>query len=143
MLVLVDGGNRQAQRFLDLEKEYEIDCVLGLETDTLDRLGVVTQVDLKAHTSPRAWCGSVARACEGLEGSRLQKYPLFSSVRVQGKPLFWWGRQGLEPPHWPARIRTVRTAELLAVGSWSCDDLPCKRGYSDSGRARGFPPRVS
>lgn len=63
-----------------------------METDTFDVLGIPSS-KLKFGNLEKA-CKDVCNLLSGVKGKRLQPYPPYSSIRVDGHPLFWWARNG-------------------------------------------------
>ncbi len=41
MVLLLGEENKQREKYLNLEKEYTFSCLLGVETDTFDYLGIL------------------------------------------------------------------------------------------------------
>ena len=76
--------------FLALEKEYEVEILLGVNTDTGDILGLINSCvpgdvvfDLK----------NISNVCESFVGESEVPYPWFSSKTLKGKPLYEWARE--------------------------------------------------
>jgi tRNA pseudouridine(55) synthase len=101
VLILLSGEKvKEKQKYLGMEKEYEVEIVWGLETDTGDVLGLVTNVSSRVNLNDTA----VEKALHASVGKCLQKYPAYSSRTVNGptldgsgqtsKPLFQWAREG-------------------------------------------------
>ncbi len=84
LLVLVgEEENKRRAEYLELEKEYEVEVLFGVETDSYDVLGKV----ISFH--------DLTPALSSLErGEFDQSYPPYSSQPVNGKPLWWWAREG-------------------------------------------------
>lgn len=93
MLVLVgDEANRDRDKYLGLDKEYEVEVLLGVSTDTYDVLGLAT-------SEPRFYDidvveDEVKEAVKKLSDFSLMTYPPYSSKPVEGKSLFQWAREG-------------------------------------------------
>ncbi len=95
LILLVDEENKKREKYQNLDKEYEFKVLFGLATDTYDLLGIVKT---KPRTSPNAEViineGPIKDYIKNLVGKRKQKYPPFSSYRIDGKPLFQWAKEG-------------------------------------------------
>jgi tRNA pseudouridine55 synthase len=91
MLILEGKECKQRDIYQNLDKTYLFEILFGVETDTFDVLGYVQNVNtLKIDLA------KVHEEIKKLNKQKLsQKYPPFSSKTVQGKPLFWWTRNGL------------------------------------------------
>lgn len=70
--------------FLSFDKTYEFEVLWGIETDTQDILGLVTKANLSS--------GRIDT--KDYVGKHIQKYPAYSSRKVEGKPMFQWAREG-------------------------------------------------
>jgi len=115
LVLLLDERNKSAHEFNHLDKRYEVEVVFGVRTDSFDLLGLSESVALGALTGDDALIESRVRA---LEGTRMQQYPPWSSVRVRGRPAFYWAHRGEIPEGgWPERERTVRAATVIARGA--------------------------
>jgi tRNA pseudouridine55 synthase len=117
LVLLLDERNKSAHEFNHLDKRYEVEVVFGVRTDSFDLLGLAERVELGAldgdgDGAVRAMIEARVRA---LEGTRMQQYPPWSSVRVRGRPAFYWAHRGLVPEGgWPERERTVHAATVLS-----------------------------
>jgi tRNA pseudouridine55 synthase len=93
MIYLRGEAIKSKHEFLGLSKEYEVEILLGVSTDTGDILGMVSGTvlgdvvfDLK----------NVQNICESFVGDMEVPYPWFSSKTLQGKPLYEWAREFAE-----------------------------------------------
>lgn len=122
LVLLLDERNKQAHEFNHLDKRYEVEVVFGVRTDSFDLLGLAESVALSdgARFDDR----SLEACVRALEGTRMQAYPPWSSVRVRGKPAFYWAHRGIVPEGgWPERERTVRSATVIERGTVDGDAL--------------------
>jgi tRNA pseudouridine55 synthase len=90
------------------DKEYEAEVRLGITTDTLDATGTVTAETNADHVS----LGDVEHALEGFRGTILQRPPMHSALRVNGRRLYELARQGVEVDR-EARPVVVHAIEIL------------------------------
>ncbi len=110
LLILVNEENDRQQEHLNLEKEYEAEFVLGIETDTYDVLGRITNTKNVGDISKDI----LEQVFAKYRGPITQSYPPFSSVRVKGKPLFWWALHNkLDEIEIPKTERIITSLELL------------------------------
>jgi tRNA pseudouridine55 synthase len=73
------------------EKKYVARFVLGITTDTLDMEGTrLTEVE-----PPVFDVATISEALSRFRGKIVQKIPLYSSKKIDGKPLYKWVRQGV------------------------------------------------
>ncbi|MFA5838885.1 MAG: hypothetical protein WC849_03035 [Candidatus Paceibacterota bacterium] len=83
LLVVVGEENKKREKYLNLDKEYEFEALLGIKSDTYDILGLVEFVknEQKEKTN-------IETELLKFVGKRKQKYPMFSSKTIKGVPLF-------------------------------------------------------
>ena len=111
--VLIAGvgkGTKELQGFLGCTKTYETVVLFGAETDTYDRVGKVVRKTPYEHITREA----VEKALEKFRGNIMQRPPIFSALRIQGKRLYDYAREGIEPPVEIAK-RPVEVSNLEIV----------------------------
>jgi len=91
LLVLVGDANNEREKYLGLDKEYVVDILWGISTDTGDILGV-PHSPYTSHIKKDGLPKSVF--FEGWVGKQAQKYPAYSSKTVNGVPLWKYAREG-------------------------------------------------
>jgi tRNA pseudouridine55 synthase len=111
LLILAVGREftRQLDLFLNLPKTYLFTWVLGIETDTLDRDGAITQ------TKP--YLGDLDKipgVLEQFKGALNQVPPAFSAKKINGVRAYHLARQGLTPELAPSTIHIhhLETVEI-------------------------------
>ncbi len=96
-----------SQMLLDADKGYEATVQLGVETDTGDAEGK------RIATAPVAVSReAIERALEAFRGEIEQVPPMYSALKVAGKPLYEYARDGIELERAPRRV-TVHALELV------------------------------
>lgn len=80
LLILVGDECKNKEPYLRMDKEYEVEFLLGVKTDTGDLmgLGAITQANDVSDEG-------IAAAIDSLIGRQIQKYPKFSSPGLCGK----------------------------------------------------------
>lgn len=116
LLVLVDEGNYEREKYLTLEKEYKVNVLFGCATDTYDTLGLVSEVcDMEINRT------QLKNVCSNSVGLQRQTYPPYSSKMVKGKPLFWWAREDriheIELPSHDIEVHSVYFSGLKTIGA--------------------------
>lgn len=107
LLVLFGDECKRQERYTALDKEYEIEVLLDIATDTGDVLGV------PSYTGT-SWTGDVGGALRAMRGTHRVPYPAFSSKTVAGKPLFLYALEGtLGTIDTPRHDETIYRIELL------------------------------
>jgi len=93
LLILIGDENRQKKKYEDMSKSYDFEILLGIETDTYDLMGLVKNINSTISLNSEVE-KHIREKLNMLIGTLDQKYPPYSSVRVNGKPLFYWAREG-------------------------------------------------
>jgi tRNA pseudouridine55 synthase len=124
LVVLVGRATRLARYFEHDRKTYRTVLALGEETDTQDAEGKVTErcdvplVDEVVVTS----------ALERFRGEISQLPPMYSAVKVGGRPLYKHARAGVEVERTPRTV-TVHDIRLEALdGCRVTFDVECSKG---------------
>ena len=105
VLLLGVGPATRLLRFLtDLPKTYTTEIVLGVETDTLDDSGAVTET----HDMTGVTVNAVRTAASDLTGAIEQIPPMVSAVKVDGKRLHELAREGKEVEREPRPVTVYR-----------------------------------
>lgn len=118
--VLVAGvgkGTKFLNNFLGCTKAYETVVLFGAETDTYDRVGKVVRRGPYEHITREA----VEKALEQFRGKIMQRPPIFSALKVQGKPMYQYAREGKEIPieiqDRPVEVTDMRIVEWYEPGT--------------------------
>ena len=112
VLPVVLGRATGLVRYMEgYDKEYRVTVRFGIETDTQDRTGTRTggrEPSAEELAGWRADGGAGLRALvDGLVGERMQTPPMYSAVKVGGRPLYDLARQGIEVDRAARRIRVL------------------------------------
>ncbi|KAL4904839.1 hypothetical protein BDW74DRAFT_178411 [Aspergillus multicolor] len=129
--VLVAGvgkGTKFLNSFLGCTKTYETVVIFGAETDTYDAVGKVVRRAPYEHITREA----VEKALEQFRGKIMQRPPIFSALKVQGKKLYEYAREGKEPPieilSRPVEVTDLRVLEWYEPGTheykWPAEEAP-------------------
>ncbi|MCJ1347430.1 hypothetical protein MMC31_005655 [Peltigera leucophlebia] len=94
LIVGVGKGTKHLQSFLECTKAYEATVLFGAETDTYDILGKVLARAPYEHLTEEV----VRDALKGFRGKIMQKPPIYSALRIKGKRLYEYAREGKELP---------------------------------------------
>ncbi len=115
LLLLIGGENKKRENYQNLNKEYEAEIVLGITTDTFDALGMINKiVDVGPGVDEQ-----ISGCLGSFIGKNLQKYPPYSSKPVNGKPLYWWAREGkisdIEIPQKEIEIDDIKLVKTTVI----------------------------
>ncbi|KAJ3809139.1 pseudouridine synthase [Lentinula lateritia] len=117
ILVLgVGKGTKKLTEFLDCTKEYSTTCLLGCETDSYDSEGGRVRLAPWKHVTKE----QVVEALNQFRGEIKQTPPIFSALKMDGKPLYEYARNGIPLPR-PIEPRTV-TVHSLELVEWKGSD---------------------
>ena len=92
LLLLAGEECKEKDKYLGLDKEYEFKVLFGFSTDTYDILGKV----LKTKSIENLDIKKIKKELQKLKGKVVQKYPMYSSRTVSGKPLFSYARDNIK-----------------------------------------------
>ena len=107
--VAVGAATRLIGYMEDAPKGYVAEARLGIATDTYDADGAVTSERDASGITQEA----VASALAGFVGAVLQRPPPFSAIKLAGKPLYRYAREGARVEA-PARTVRIDSIELRA-----------------------------
>ncbi len=97
LIILVGEETKNKEKYLALEKEYDFQVLFGFSTDTYDILGkVVSKNNLRHDVDRKKIESEIKNNLKTFLGEITQKYPIYSSKIVKGKPLFAYARSGEE-----------------------------------------------
>ena len=125
--ILVGTATRLQEMLHEIPKTYTVTIEFGYETDTLDTEGKVV-----ARTDNLPSEMAIRTACLALTGEIRQIPPLYSAVKLQGRPLYRYARQGIALPvalQKLARMVHIFAFTLLSMrGSQAMFSITCSRG---------------
>ena len=124
LLICFGPATKQVEELMQLDKEYAGTLELGKETNTHDLTGAVTAT----HDVPPLTQDDLARQAQRYVGEIMQKPPLFSALKKEGRRLYELAREG-EEVEVDARRVTIYNLEIVAVRLPEVDlRLTCSRG---------------
>ncbi len=119
VLILLKGeAIKEKEKYLGLDKEYIAIILFGVETDSLDVLGIPK---LTGNNLDISKADSIVA---GMVGEVELPLPAYSSPPVQGKPLFQWAQEGrLGEIEIPKRKMQIASAEVLETKEITASEL--------------------
>ena len=121
IIVLVGDECKKKDQYLGFDKEYEIEVVFGIETDTYDALGLVTSVsEAFGEVAPSRFEPS------NYVGTFTQEYPPYSSKTVGGKQLHELARTDSLPEEMPTKEVTISELEVIGCYQVGAEDLKAR-----------------
>jgi tRNA pseudouridine55 synthase len=103
----VGSGTKQLGTFLECTKQYETIVLFGASTDTQDRVGRILKRAPYQHITRQ----TVEKALGQFRGKFMQLPPLYSALKMNGKPLYEYAREGKKIPR-EIKKRAVEVTEL-------------------------------
>ncbi len=120
LLVLLGDECKKQTQYTKLDKEYEVEVLLDIGSDTGDALGIVRASGRDTRIDERA----VREVLKAEEGSHERAYPAYSSKTVNGKPLFLHALEGkLGEIEIPTHEEKIYRASLLHMKQISSAEL--------------------
>lgn len=111
--ICIGRATKIAEYITAAGKTYEGEVTLGSSTTTEDAWGDVVETKTVEQPIDRE---RVQEILNGLTGEITQTPPMYSAVKVNGKRLYEYARQGIEVER-PSR--KVHIHELLLIGDWT------------------------
>jgi tRNA pseudouridine55 synthase len=125
VLPLALGAATRLISFLDEDlKIYDARVQLGSATDTGDPTGTV----VRTAEVPELDDARIREALAGFRGVRMQAPPKYSAVKIQGKPLYRYAREGVDVEAAPRPTRIDGIELLDRGGDWLQVRIECGRG---------------
>lgn len=119
LLLLVGDENKQRRSFEHLNKSYEVTCVFGISTDSGDGMGIPQHALIPAINSSQ-----MQAHLSKYVGKFDQRYHPYSSRLVDGKPLFYWAKQGLiHTIKIPTHQVNISNIELISESEIKQEDM--------------------
>ncbi|MCJ1376957.1 hypothetical protein MMC17_000047 [Xylographa soralifera] len=117
LIIGVGKGTKHLQKFLMCTKAYETTLLFGAATDTYDVQGKLLSKAPYSHVTRK----KVEEALDGFRGEIMQRPPIYSALRIQGKHLYEYAREGKEVPveiqERPVTVENLEITEWLEPGS--------------------------
>lgn len=113
LIIGVGKGTKQLQQFLECKKVYDATVLFGAATDTYDVQGKVLARASYAHVTEEL----VRDSLDVFRGKIMQRPPIYSALRIQGKKLYEYAREGKEVPveikERPVEVTTLEITQWL------------------------------
>ena len=150
LVMLVGEATKLTEILQEREKSYSAEVTLGFSTTTEDKAGDIVGTSSVEGIDVE----DIDRAIQSLRGEYHQRVPLYSSVKVDGRKLYFYAREGIEVER---PIKTVHIYDLVRTsepqlkdGNISFNiDVTCSKGTYirtlavDIGKAHGVEAHMS
>jgi tRNA pseudouridine55 synthase len=114
--ICLGEATKFSSELLGADKHYEATLILGYSSTTGDAEGEISiardgQRDVHDMRFEPSWIESVLKSFTGVV---MQTPPMYSAIKVQGKPLYAYAREGVELPRKPREIH-IHDLRMLAL----------------------------
>ena len=126
MLPIVIGEATKLSRFMENSiKYYRVKIRLGVKSNTGDNEGTLV---FDKRKIPSLTLQDCKKKLGKFHGVYFQKPPMFSSVKIQGKKLYQYARQGVEIER-PERKTFIHDIKIIDINSNTLDvEVSCSKG---------------
>lgn len=112
LVVCINKATKLVDRLTSNDKEYIAECILGIETDTLDIEGkVLSEKDTIISKQ------DIIDTLNKFKGIYNQEVPIYSAVKIKGKKLYEYARENIDVKL-PSREITIYDIKLLGEPSY-------------------------
>lgn len=125
LVLCVGQATKMVEYITDHEKVYEAEVILGRETDTCDISGTVIR-ESQQRISQDAFENILTQFC----GDIRQKPPIYSAIRVNGKKLYHYARNGetVEIPERDVHVAEISLREFCEASQKAKIMVTCSKG---------------
>ncbi|EGG03842.1 uncharacterized protein MELLADRAFT_37829 [Melampsora larici-populina 98AG31] len=110
LVVGLSSATKKLSAFLDCTKSYRTIGLLGCETDSYDQMGKVVKLVGWEGVKPT----DIEAQCKAMQGPGWQIPPIYSALKMDGKPLYEYARNNLPLPR-PIEARRCEIPEIKMV----------------------------
>ncbi len=111
MIIGIQSGTKKMDDYLKLPKVYTASIILGKSTTTGDQEGEV--LEEKAVIKADIKANDLEAVVLGMQGEHSLTVPIYSAIKVEGRPLYWYARNNQEPPYIPKKPMNIESIQLL------------------------------
>jgi tRNA pseudouridine55 synthase len=111
MIVGIASGTKKMTQYLKLPKVYNAEIFVGTSTTTGDAEGEVLEEKHVSKTDMKQQ--DLEMLLKNMVGNHILQVPLYSAIKVEGKPLYWYARNNQKPPYIPEKPMNITSVQLL------------------------------
>ena len=105
--ISIGEGTKFSNYLTNKDKLYEVGIKFGLETDTGDITGKIVSKSQNSYS-----LNNLETEVKKTEGYQEQLPPMYSALKVKGKPLYYWARKGV---YLSREERKVNVSEVTLI----------------------------
>jgi len=107
----------------DLAKVYEVGIKFGIETDTGDITGnIISKADFLGFKE------DFPQLLTNLEGIQNQTPPMYSAIKINGNPLYYWARKGVYLYRQPRKVDILKIELIDKSDNTATLKVSCSKG---------------
>lgn len=107
LILCIGSATKLVEALTSNDKEYVATVELGILTDTLDNTGnVIKEEQVNVDVN------QIKKALEKMQGVYEQEVPIYSAVKINGKKLYEYAREGINV-NLPKRMVNIKSLELI------------------------------
>ncbi|CAB4487690.1 probable tRNA pseudouridine synthase 1 [Rhizophagus irregularis DAOM 181602=DAOM 197198] len=129
LVIGVNDGCKRLQEYINCNKTYEAIGILGLATDTYDSEGKIIATGPTKHITKEY----ISQIISKFTGDIMQVPPLYSALRMEGRRLYEYAREGLSLPK-DLQPRSVRINSLSLLNFMTNASYPTFKIRVECGR---------
>ncbi|KAK5117829.1 hypothetical protein LTR85_008804 [Meristemomyces frigidus] len=114
LILGVGNGTKSLNKFLECTKSYETVLLFGAATDSYDTEGKIVARKPYAHVTREL----VEQKLADFRGKIMQRPPIFSAKRIQGKRLYEYAREGIPLPEGYTIEECALEVQELEMTEW-------------------------
>lgn len=111
LIIGIGDGAKKLKEYVGLPKTYEAEILLGVKTDTGDIDGKI----LEEIEAPKFTKKELNQAVLSVKGEMTIYAPMYSAVKVMGRPLYKYARKNEKPPFVPKKNMRVLCIKLERI----------------------------
>lgn len=126
--VCLGSGTKLCDLLTDKDKTYKAEFILGKKTDTQDIWGkVLEEIDIEEKRNGLT-DDVIREAVLSFVGEYDQIPPMYSALKVNGKKLYEYARQGIEIEREPRRIKIYSIEDIQIKYPYISMKVSCSKG---------------
>jgi tRNA pseudouridine55 synthase len=117
-------ATKLSQYLLEADKYYRVEITLGVRTNTGDAEGEIIETRPASHVTEE----QIQAVIPSFLGDILQVPPMFSAIKMNGKPLYELARQGIEIERQPRAVHIHQLTLEEKQGTCATFFIHCSKG---------------
>jgi len=110
LLVAIGDDTKKLTELIGLPKVYAVDILLGEKRTTGDLEGEIVEEADASNIADE----DIQKIARGMQGVHSLPVPLYSAVKVNGRPLYWYARAG-KPVEVPVKDMEVKEFKIKKI----------------------------